>query len=186
MAVSSDVLTSIMLELTQGAAEIAKEELETMVRSIRKAKRVYVAGAGRSGFIARGFAMRLMHLGMQAYVVGEPTTPAIRAHDLLVILSGSGNTSGLVAMAEKAKALQADIALLTTNRKSKLAELCDTKLLLPGVSKEEAGIQGRSIQMSGSMYEQLAWICCHAMVVMMMKESGLSSSDLMTRHANLE
>ena len=183
---SSNILTSIMLELTQGAAEIAKEELEAMVHKITNAKRVYVAGAGRSGFIASGFAMRLMHMGLQAYVVGEPTTPAIRKHDLLVILSGSGNTTGLVAMAEKARSLHANLALMTTNKDGVLSAMTDTKIMIPGVSKEEAGIQGRSIQMSGSMYEQLAWICCDAMVVMMMQESGQSSSDLMTRHANLE
>lgn len=48
-------------------------------------------------------------------------------------------------MAENAKALHTDIALLTTNKNGKLAVLCDTRLLLPGVSKEEAGMQEPSI-----------------------------------------
>ena len=51
---------------------------------IRKDRRIFVAGEGRSGFSAKGFAMRLMHLGYTVYVVGETITPALREGDLLV------------------------------------------------------------------------------------------------------
>jgi Predicted sugar phosphate isomerase involved in capsule formation len=45
-------------------------------------------GAGRSGLVAKAFAMRLMHLGMISYVVGETITPALQTGDLIVVLSG--------------------------------------------------------------------------------------------------
>lgn len=183
---TSELLTAILKELSQGASQIQKEEMEQMVQAITAAKRVFVAGAGRSGFIGRAFAMRLMHLGLQAYFVGEPTTPSIQAQDLLIVLSGSGNTSGLVAMAEKAIAMKADIALITTNRESKLASMTETMVWIPGVSKEEAGKKGTTVQMSGSTFEQLAWISCDAMVYRMMQDRGMDSADMMVRHANLE
>ena len=51
----------------------------------------------------RGFAMRLMHLGLQVYVVDDVTTPAIKTEDLLIIGSASGNTKSLVQYAGQAK-----------------------------------------------------------------------------------
>ena len=60
-------------------------------------------GAGRSGLVAKAFAMRLMHLGFTAYVVGETITPAMRPKDLLVIFSGSGRTKTIADIAETAR-----------------------------------------------------------------------------------
>ena len=59
------------------------------------ARTVFVAGSGRSGLAMRSFAMRLIHLGLSAHVVGETTTPRITDRDLLLIGSGSGSTPGL-------------------------------------------------------------------------------------------
>ena len=61
--------------------------------------------------------MRLMHMGKQVYVVGEIVTPSIQQGDLLLIVSGSGETESLVAMAKKAKRLGATIATVTIFRK---------------------------------------------------------------------
>lgn len=183
---TNERLMTIIRELTHGASEIQTEELNGMIRAIMAAKRVFVAGMGRSGLISRAFAMRLMHLGLQAYAVGESTTPSIQEHDLLIILSGSGNTSSMVGMAQKAISMKAAVALITTNREGKLAFMTNTMIWIPGVSKETSGDQKQSVQMVGSMFEQLAWISCDAMVCTMMKESGQDSADLMKRHANLE
>ena len=65
----------------------------------------------------------------------------------------------------------ANMALLTTNKAGALSSMTDIKFIILVVTKEKTEIQGRPIQMSGSMYEKLAWICCDAMVVMMMQES---------------
>ena len=63
----------------------------------------FVAGKGRSGFVANSFAMRLNQLGKQAHVVGESTTPAIKSNDVFVIISGSGSTEHLRLLADKSK-----------------------------------------------------------------------------------
>ena len=97
------LLKKILEELSRNAEQIRQEELEGFADQIQKAKRVFVAGAGRSGFVARAFSNRLMHLGLTVYFVGEPTTPAIQEGDLLVIASGSGETGSLKVMAQKAK-----------------------------------------------------------------------------------
>ena len=102
-------LKNIILELQHYAKNVKEEEAQNMVHLILSAKKIFIAGAGRSGFAARGFANRLMHLGFQVSFIGEPTTPPIKKGDLLIIGSGSGTTPSLVKMAEKAKGFGAKI-----------------------------------------------------------------------------
>ena len=99
------------------------------------------------------------------------TYGVVRTYDLLVFCPARYNTSDPVVIAEKARSLHADIALLTTNKAGALSSMTDIKFIIQVVTKETTEIQGRPIQMSGSIYGQLAWICCDAMVVMMMQES---------------
>ena len=60
-------LLDILEELKENARQVDEREIEEMAAAILRAKRVYVAGAGRSGFAARAFANRLMHLGLTVF-----------------------------------------------------------------------------------------------------------------------
>ncbi len=108
-----DYARAVIGELDRTLSAISEPDAERLVDRILGAKRIFLAGAGRSGLAVRAFAMRLMHMGFGAYVVGETVTPGIKAEDLLVIGSGSGATASLVAMAEKAKKIGAGVALVT-------------------------------------------------------------------------
>ena len=94
---------AILDELKENAAQINDDDLKAVEKLITEANRIFIGGAGRSGFAARGFSNRLMHLGYTVYFVGEPTTPSIQAGDLLIVGSGSGNTASLVSNSQKAK-----------------------------------------------------------------------------------
>ena len=103
---------TILQELSRTLTAVPPQKGEELADRICQAKRIFTAGAGRSGLAARAFAMRLMHLGYTAYVCGETTTPSLQADDLLLVVSGSGNTATLLCMAEKAKKLGAQLATL--------------------------------------------------------------------------
>ena len=51
-------------------------EIESFMRVIVDASRIFVMGVGREGIAARGFAMRLMHLGKEVHWIWDDTTPA--------------------------------------------------------------------------------------------------------------
>lgn len=96
--------TKIVLdELTHTLTGIDCKSANEFVELVDCANEVFCAGAGRSGFEIKGFAMRLMHMGMKSYVVGETCTPNIDDTGVLVICSGSGSTKSLVNHAKKAK-----------------------------------------------------------------------------------
>lgn len=180
-------LLSIIDELQVDAKEINSEEIKKMKELILSANRIFVAGAGRSGFVARAFANRLMHLGFTVFFVGEPTTPSIRKNDLLIIGSGSGETNSGITMAEKAKAQQAKVATLTVHPENSIGRLSDITIKIPGAtarSNDEA--RQNSIQVKGSSFEQLCLLIYDAIVIDLRDVKKQTQDDMDYRHANLE
>ena len=82
----------IIKELKQILNKISKTDIKNFSLEIKKAKRIYVLGVGRSGLIAKNLAMRLVRLKKKTFVIGETITPEIVADNLLIVISGSGET----------------------------------------------------------------------------------------------
>lgn len=181
-------LKNIILELQEAATHVEEEQIDKFADAVIAAKRIFVAGAGRSGFAARGFSNRLLHLGFDVSFVGEPTTPPIKEGDLLVIGSGSGTTSGLVTMAQKAQKQGADIATVTISPENTIGAMSKTYIKLPGTTRllKEGQESGGSIQPVGSMFEQLSWLTYDSVIMTLKEKTGQTNDDLIARHANLE
>jgi 6-phospho-3-hexuloisomerase len=177
------MLEQILSEVTACVREVSAESLTQAEMLLETAPRIFVAGAGRSGLCMRAFAMRLMHLGKTVYVVGETITPSIAAADLLILGSGSGRTTGLLATAEKARNQGAQIMLFTTDATSPLAELADHRIVIPAPSLRETG---GSLQPMGSLFEQSLLILCDSLIFKLMQRSGVDAAQMLQRHANLE
>ncbi len=175
-----DPLDAILIELTDVAASIDRSEMERLVAVMRKAKRIFVAGIGRSGLMARALAMRLMHLEFDVHVVGETTTPSIAAGDLLVCCSRYGRSRTLHTYVEKAHEAGAKAVLITMTPRSPLAKRADAVFEIPVV----AG--GRSRQPLGTIFEQGALLYCDALVMLAMRRLGISEKEMARRHTQLE
>lgn len=180
-------LKEILKELTENAQQIRQEELEKFADEIRKAKRIFVAGAGRSGFVARAFSNRLMHLGLTVYFVGEPTTPSIQEGDLLIIASGSGETGSLKVMAAKAKKQGASIATITIFPEAAIGSMAEAVIHVPGVTpKSELESNITSVQPMGNAFEQMTWLICDNVIMILMDRLGKTEEEMFRLHANLE
>lgn len=180
-----DSLRLILDELSAAADGLREDQLAALAAEIRQADRVFVAGGGRSGLALRMHAMRLMHLGLTVYVVGETTTPAIGSGDLLVVASGSGTTAGAVAAAQTAVSAGARVAALTTDGGSTLAETAHRVVVIPAAQKtDHSGTASR--QYSGSLFEQALLLVLDAVFAALWKSDGTPAEDLWPRHANLE
>jgi 6-phospho 3-hexuloisomerase len=155
---------------------------EKLTAMLDKASRVFVAGAGRSGLIARFFAMRLMHGGYDVYVVGEIVTPSIRKGDLLVVISGSGETETMVSFAKRAKELGAEIVLLSTRESSSIGDLADFVCKI-GTPEQYVKIVGMPM---GTTFELSTLFFLEATIAHIIHEKGIPEEEMRTRHANLE
>lgn len=180
-------LSTIIEELAQNAKKVDNSQLNAIEELIIEANRVFVVGAGRSGFAARAFANRLMHLGFNSYFVGEPTTPSIRKGDLLIIGSGSGKTESLVTMARKAKSENATIATITIHPQNDIGKLADAYICIPGISSRDKAVEkAASIQPNGSSFEQLSWLVYDSMIVDLKNITKQDQKAIDYRHANME
>ena len=185
---ASEFTEAVIGEIGATLSGISDEHAAALVDEIEEAEQIIIAGAGRSGLIARAFCMRLMHLGLRAYVAGETVTPALGQRDLLFVASGSGATESLVVMAEKAKKrIGARLALVAIDGSSPIARLADAVLLIPAPSpKVQRQLEHASIQPMGSLFEQSLLLVLDALILLFMERKGIVPSAMFGRHANLE
>ena len=182
-----DAASKVMSELAECLAYVSDGEVERAIDAIGSADRLFLAGAGRSALAIRGFAMRLMHLGKTAHVVGETTTPGIGKGDVLIIGSGSGRTASLVSAAARAKELGATVVLVTIDPASFIGELADVVVRIPAPSPKAAnGGASESVQPMGSLFEQSMFVLFDIIVMLLMSRTGLTADQMFTRHANIE
>lgn len=174
----------VMGEIQNSLFGVSEESLETLTEKIDFKRRIFCDGAGRSRLQIEGFAMRLIQMGFQSAIVGEPTVPAIVESDALLICSASGETPMLVAHARKAKSLGAKVLLITASPSSTLAALCDDMVVLKASSK--GNVTAASIQPMGSLFEQSVGIILDIIVLHLMEKYQISNEKMFANHANLE
>ena len=93
----------IINELNQSVKTLSDDDIIDLIQKIQQHKRIFVYGTGRSGLMLKAFAMRLMQLGLNSFVVGETTTPSVQKGDLLILASASGETESVNIMAKSAR-----------------------------------------------------------------------------------
>lgn len=180
-------LATISEELVRYSPEIDAGRLEELIELLQSSRRVFAAGAGKSGLSVRAFANRLMHLGLTVHVMGEITCPSIRRGDLLVVNSGSGATAGMLAAAQTASREGAAIALLTHTVPSPISELSDLTIIVPAEGRRTAeGTEITSAQTLGSLFEDLCLLAYDAVVAELMVIRGETVESMAHRHTNLE
>ncbi|MGI1804420.1 6-phospho-3-hexuloisomerase [Exiguobacterium sp. TDN 0502] len=179
-------IQTIIEELTSTVEAIDATETKELADAVLQANRIFLAGAGRSGLMGKAFVMRLMHMGFDAYVVGETVTANLREGDLLIVGSGSGETKTLVPIVEKAQQLGGTVAVVTINPTSTLARLADLVVKLPGVPKEQTASADETVQPMGSLFEQTMLLFYDALILQIMEDKRLDSQTMYGKHANLE
>ncbi|MCS7143501.1 MAG: 6-phospho-3-hexuloisomerase [Archaeoglobaceae archaeon] len=156
-----------------------RSKIDKMIEELDKADGIFVVGVGRSGFVARAFAMRLMHLGYRAFVIGETITPRIEKKDTLIAISGSGETGYVVAIAKKAKELGAKVIAITSSQTSTLAKLSDLSIPL----KSKFGKEIANIAPLGTIFELTAMVFFDSIIAEIMERKKLKEEDLAKRHS---
>lgn len=125
-----------------------------------------------------------MHLGFQAYVIGEISTPHTKAGDLLIITSGSGETDALVSIAKSQRIWT--ISWTCYNESAiHTGKMADGMIILPGDSKGN-NEEKHSIQPMGSQFEQMSFLIFDAIVLKLMENWNQTSEQMFMRHADLE
>ena len=196
-------LKAAVEEILAGAQRAIEELDETQVENLiqmlltSKDKKIFVVGMGRSGFVGRAFALRLMNLGFNVYFLGETITPAAGKDDLVIAISGTGMTKLVVSAASAAKEIGAKIVAITSYQESQLGQMADQLVLVKGRTKmgwprEEdylaSQILGEREPLSplGSVFENNSMVFLDGLIVELMYRMKKNENDLRLRHATIE
>lgn len=176
-----------------------ERQVEKLIALILEAKekKIFIDGMGRSGFVGRAFALRLMNLGFNVYFIGETITPAAGHGDLLIAISGTGETKMVVTASMAAKEIGAKVAAITSYPGSSLAKAADHVLIMGGRTKmgwprEEDYLtrqimgEKESITPLGSMFENNCMIFLDGLVVELMYRLKKTEDELKAKHATIE
>lgn len=178
------LIEQVMHEVDEVMSLVDESQIDDAEKVIQKDQRIFVLGAGRSGLMAKGFAMRLMHIGYTVFVIGETITPSIQAGDVLVSVSGSGKTGMVVEPTEKAKTNGVKVVAITSNSESPLAKLGNAVIVVPGATKAGDGVQ--SIQLLSTLFDQSVHITLDVLCLKLSRRDHISNETAKATHSNME
>jgi 6-phospho-3-hexuloisomerase len=179
--------------------ELDMKEVERLIELLlqSKDKKIFIVGIGRSGFVARAFALRMMNLGFNVYFLGETITPAAEKDDLLIAISGTGATKMVLTAGLAAKEIGAKVIAITSFPESPLGQMADHIITIKGRTKigwpREEDYLARQIMGErepltplGSVFENNCMVFLDSLVVELMHRMGRTEDDLKRRHATIE
>ena len=196
MSFVKEVSTWILAGIGGVIQSVEESEIDRMIQAILGARnaKILLLGTGRSGFVGRAFALRLMHLGFNVYVSGETITPALNPGDLVVVISGSGTTTTVVAQAEVASKVGTRVVAVTSHPDSPLGRVADMVVSVKGRTKIDQIFDYEGRQISGvydnaplgTMFELSVMVFLDSVIADLMQRLGIHEIDLRRRHANAE
>ena len=184
----SHVLDILRDELLYTEKETCQRLIDALLHSISLKEhynggRVFIAAAGRSKLVANMFAMRLMHCGLNVQVVGETTTTQISKFDILLLVSGSGETKQLINFAEKARSVRAEVLLVTASPTSTLRYIADDTFQIGPSDRILSPDKNLPL---GSRFELATMIFFETVILNFMEHLKLTEDNLRNCHTNLE
>ncbi len=194
-----DVILSMRLivdQLNDVIDRLDNEAIKGMLQEILDAERIFLMGAGRSGLVAKAFAMRLMHLGFTVYVVGETTTPAVQEKDVVIAISGSGETRSIANLGKIVKDIGSTLITVTSKEESTLGRISDIAMVLPSKTKNDLDAGGylernmrgdyKNLPPLGTAFEITSLVFLDSVIAQLITLTGASEAELKSRHTNIE
>ena len=173
-------------EIAVGTAAIDPAGAKATVDAIASAKRIALYGVGREGLMIKAFAMRLYHLGLDAHVVGDMTTPPLGVGDLLVVSAGPGMFSTVAGLVGVAQAAGAATLCFTAQPDAEIPGICDTVMVLPAQTMADDSGAKTSVLPMGSLYEGVQFLACEILVLMLAQRLGVGAAAMRANHTNME
>ena len=176
----------VLDEITKVMNCLNLQDIEHFIQDIVGANRVFLAGSGRVLLQLKCFAKRLSQTEIDAYVIGETTTPPVAPGDILIVSSCSGKTIIPLAVATQARMLGARLWGITTCTKSPVADCCDRLLNISCTGYRQNNAEIESSQPMNNLFEQILHLLFDIINWEAQKIKGLSDEKLRRNHANIE
>ena len=153
---------------------------------IERARRIACYGVGREGLMMRALCMRLMHLGLDAHVVGDMTTPPVGPGDLLLVSAGPGAFSTVLGLMGVARGAGARTLVITAQPAGEAARRSDVVIHLPAQTMADDRAPQTSLLPMGSLFEAAQLIFFDLVAILLRERTGQTPEAMRARHTNLE
>lgn len=178
--IALDELKAVLDDMDDAAMQLA-------CARIAAAGKIVLYGCGREGLQIRGLAMRLYHMGLNATMVADMTTPPLGPGDLFVVSSGPGALSTVSALMKVARDAGADILYLTAKPGTPESDLATQILHIPAQTMaDDQGEARRSVLPMGSVYEGALFLVFEMMVLRLQSQLDIDPDAMRARHTNME
>ncbi len=175
MKESSDYIVRMVAKTLEGEIEGTDEFVDAIIG----ARKVFIYGVGRSGLIAKAFAIRLVQMGLEVYFVGETVTPIVEEGHLVIIVSHTGETMSAIQTANIVRRVGARVIAITANAHSKLASASNLVILIHPPKDEDR----RRLAPLGTLFEDATLIYLDSIVARLMEKLGQGEGSMRKRHA---
>lgn len=181
-ALARRALDEVAAVFTPATSEAAGRLCDEILR----AQRIACFGVGREGLMMRALCMRLMHLGFDAHVVGDMTTPPIGPGDLFMVSAGPGAFSTALALLGVAREAGARTLVITAHPDGEAARRADTVIPLPAQTMADDTEGAVSVLPMGSLYEAAELIFFDLISILLRDKTDQTPEGMRARHTNLE
>ena len=181
-ALFEGALDEIRIVLRSGAAA----EADRLCDELIAARRIVCYGVGREGLMMRALCMRLMHLGLDAHVVGDMTTPPVGPGDLLVVSAGPGAFSTVNALLGVGRSAGARTVVVTAQPQGEAPRSADTVIHVRAQTMADDRSGKASVLPMGSLYEAALLIFFDIVSILLRERTGQTMDGMRARHTNLE
>lgn len=171
--------TNVLMGLKMSDEDL--RALHEMVNSILSARKIFLYGVGRSGLVAKAFAIRLVQLGLNVFFIGESNTPMVEEDSVVLIISNTGQTMSAVQTANITRRIGARVFAITSNQHSKLAQAASMHIKIAGnLPSDEERIKYAPL---GTIFEEASALLLDAVVTVLMKRLNETDQSMRKRHA---
>jgi len=182
---TNDLFIGALDEIRAVLEDGAAAEVDRLCDQLLKSHRIACYGVGREGLMMRALCMRLMHLGLDAHMAGDMTTPALGDGDLLVVSAGPGSFSTVKALEGVARSAGARVAAITAQPAGEVPSAADVVIHLRAQTMaDDKG--GSSVLPMGSLYEAVMLIFFDIVSIVLRERTGETMEGMRARHTNLE
>lgn len=182
----SAMASQALADLSDVFTRLPDNAADALIEAVVAAGRIAVYGCGREGLALRGFCMRLFHMGRDAHVVGDMTTPPLGPGDLLIVTVGPGKLPSAETFMHVAKEAGAKTAVITAQPAGPAPKKADVVLFIPAQTMANDQSGKISILPMGSLFEIAEAVLFELIILKLRERLGETAETMRARHTNLE
>jgi 6-phospho-3-hexuloisomerase len=175
MRESTEYIVKMVAQTLDGEIEGTEQFVDAIIDS----RKIFIYGVGRSGLIAKAFAIRLVQMGLEVYFVGETITPIVEEGHLVIIVSHTGETMSAIQTANIVRRVGARVITITANSHSKLANASNLVILIHPPKDDDR----KRLAPLGTLFEDATLIYLDSIVASLMEKLGQGEGSMRKRHA---